>query len=855
MTVDRIYRLLLCCYPAEFRQEYGSQMTGVWQERARSEPSLALWLEILGDLARTAPKEHLDVILHDLVYAARTLRRSPAVTAAVVLTLALAIGATTAIFSAANAIVFDPLPYPRADRIVRIWESNLRANQPFFSASIPNFVSWREQTRSFSQLALFRTGGVIVTLGDEPVRVTSSMVSGSMLDMLGIQPLHGRGIVAADEAPEAPLAIVLTRSFWVKRFGADPAVVGKGLLYGGENAVVAGVVPDDRVIFRDVDMFVPVKIAVTQKGRGNHIVRAIARLRDGVTIEQADAEMKTVAANLARQYPATNGDWSARLQPAFEWIVPEELRRGLAVMLAAVGMVLLIACANISNLMLARAASRSQEMAVRKALGAGNPRLVRQLLTESALVAVLGGAAGVLAAWWGVAALRGAMPADWPRTAEVAVSRQVLLFSALITLVAGILFGLAPAWQAARTQVSDALKIGGRGATGGGRGIRRVLVALQLAMATALATGAGLFVESLWNLQHARLGFAPDHLLLAKIGFPGSRYPDDERRWQLCRQVLAEMKSAPGVRAAGAANQAPFEGGFTAGEAFPVGASALAPTEQFFPEWRIVDPDYFQALRIPLKAGRVFTGQDTGERALLIVSESYARKLWPGENAVGRQVRTGGTVRTIVGVAGDVRNLELGKEPGPINYLPATAGAGLPMTVLVRTEGDPLAMAPTLRERVKRVDRTVPVFDIRSMDQLVRANSARARWNTLLIGGFAALALVLAAVGIYGVLAYAVTLRTREIGVRMALGASARDVIRMVVREGLVLAAAGIGVGVALALALGRLAATLLYGVSPHDLATFAGVAAALAAVALAASVIPARRAAQVDPLAALRAE
>jgi putative ABC transport system permease protein len=860
MNAERIYRWMLSCYPAEFREEYGREMLVVFRERARAERPLPLWMELSADLLITAAKEHWTVILNDLIYATRTLRKTPAVTAAVLVTLALAIGANTAIFSVVNSVLLRPLSYPAPGRLVRIWETNLRANQPKFSASMPNFVSWRERAQSFEDLACWRRGTATLMSNGEPVRIASAGVSGSLFHTLGVQPLLGRVILPEDENPAAPPVVVITRRLWSTQFGSDPAVVGRGITLTGGQIVVAGVIPTDTEIFDDVDLFTPIKVNLAQENRGNHLLTVVGKLRPGVTLPQVRAEMRTLAANLEREYPKSNDGWNVRIDSALDWIVSQEVRRTLTVLLGAVGMVLLIACANVSNLMLSRAAARAQEMAVRSALGAARGRLLRLLFTESALLAIIGGASGVALGYWVVEAMRTTLPDVLPRVQSLAVNRPVMIFSTLITLLTGLLFGLAPAWQVSRTQLTDALKSGGRGTTTSGRWTRHFLVAGQLALATTLTAGAGLFLISLWNLRHTSLGFAPDHLLTARIGMAPIRYPDGAKRWNAERQMLEGLRGAPGIRGAGLSSDAPLTGGDSSQDMYPVDASAIRPGEQFMPSWRIVDPEYFQVMGIPLKAGRFFTEHDTVDRRALVVSEGYVRRLWPDmknlSDAVGRQMRDGGSgLYSIVGVVGDVRNLNLNQDPRPINYFSAVNSGLLPMNVVIRTAGAPESAAAILREQVKRVDPAAPIFALSTMEELIGRNLAQTRWSTLLVGGFAVLALLLGAIGTYGVLSYAVTMRRREIGVRMALGAAAADVIRMVVREGMALAAAGIFSGIVLALALGRAAVTLLYGVAPHDPRTFLVVAAILGLVALAASAIPALRAARVDPISTLRAE
>ena len=798
----------------------------------------------------------LEVLLRDVRYGVRTMRASPGFTAIGLLVLALGIGANTAIFSVVDAVMIRPLPYPRSDRLVRIWESNTRGNQPYFSASLPNFLSWRRQARSFSDLASWTTGGAIMIVNGESHRALGAFVSGPLFSVLGLRPILGRGIEPEDENPATPSVVVLSRRLWTTDYEADPGIVGKAIPFGGGNVTVVGVVSDDDLMFKNIDLFAGLKNEEMRANRGNHVMTVVGRLRDGVDLERASAELRALAANLEREFPRTNEGWSVRLAPAFQWVIPENVRQGLGMLLVTAGMVLFIACANVSNLLLARGAARSKEMAVRTALGATRARLIGMLVSESAVLALAGGAAGIVLAYWATALFRGALPANLPRVDSIALNTSVMSFSAAVAALSALLFGLAPACRTVKTGIAEALQDGGRGSTGSGQWMRRALVAAQFALATTLVAGSGLLLISLRNLQRVPLGFAPDRLLVARIGFPAARYRTGELRWQAMRRIMDAILSAPGVKGAALSSDAPLQGGDTSQEMYPVGPSALAPGEVFVPEWRIVDPDYFRVMGIPLKAGRFFTERESRDSSTIIVSESYANKLWPGleSTAIGRQLHDqGGGLFTIVGIVGDVRNVSLRRDPVPINYFSAVAAAPLPPTIILRTAGDPLAFTKTLREQVRRIDPVLPIFDVHSMEELVGGNRAQARWHTWLIGSYAGLALVLGALGIYGVLAYTVAQRRREIGIRLAMGATQGRVLRMVLREGMALAAIGIGVGVALALALGQLAASLFYGVRPHDLPTLAAVAGTVALTALAASVVPARRAALSDPVTALR--
>jgi putative ABC transport system permease protein len=854
----RIYRWLLYAYPAEFRAEYAREMALLYEERAQAEPASSLWFDLLKDVLKTAPKEHWHIMWNDLIYATRMLRKTPVVTVAAILTLALGIGANTAMFSVTHGVILRALPFDHSERLVRLWERNDKLNFPFFSFSLPNLVSVREQNKSFAELAAWRQGTVNAVMGEETERLSVGMITPNTLSMLALKPAIGRDFLQAEERPGSSPVVLLGYSLWKNRFAGDPNVIGRQLNASGASLTIVGVGPREVSLIGNADLYMPLVIDLSRENRANHTTAVAGRLKPGVTPQQAEAELKAIAAGLGQQFPDSNKDWTMRLATFYDWLISPDLRRVLTVLIAAIGAVLLIACANVANLMLARAAAREKEIAVRAALGAKAGRLVRQLLTESLLMAVMGGVAGVLLATWGIRAIKASPPSFLPRPENISMSPAVLWFTLAATIGTGILFGMIPAWQATKTDLQNALKETGRTSASVRRSmIRNGLVIAQVGMATVLLAGAGLLLQSFLRLQNVTFGFRSDHLLMAQFSMPGGTYVNEQKRWEFCRRLIEEMRAVPGVTSAAVSSLAPFQGGNTAQPMKPVGASALGPGEEISADWRMVSPGYFQAMQIPILRGREFTEHDLRDGpAVMIISQEMAQRLWPGEEAVGRQLKGGGSwTPTIIGVVGNVRNLQLTVEPNPAMYFSATQSIWPTMTILARTQGEPQALAPALRAKVREIDPALAVYNVRTMDERLDQQASQPRLFTILVAIFAGVAIALAAVGIYGVMAYSVSQRTREIGVRVALGAISADVLRMVVRQGMVIAACGLALGVAIAIALGETMTTLLYQVKPRDPATLGIVAVVVATVALTASYFPARRATAVDPLVALRHE
>ena len=798
------------------------------------------------------------MLLNDLRYAARMMRRAPMFTAAVVATVALAIAANTAIFSIVNAVMLRPLPFTEPNRLVQVAEKNDRLNLPNFSASVLNFLAWREQTRTFDDLAAVGFGTFTLSGNGEPEQLPGNRVSPALMRVLGLSPIAGRTFADAEEQPGAPPVAMISEGLWRRRFGGDASIVGRTVTLNGAPTTVIGIAPAALNLLSGGDIYTPLTIDPAKEIRLNHVLFVAGRLKRGVSRQQAQAEMDAVASRVAATYPEMK-DWGISLVSFFDTFVSASLKTGLLVLLTAVAFVLLIACANIANLLLARAAARQKEIAVRTAMGASRSRLLRQLLAESLALSIIGGALGIAGAIAAVPLINASLPPNLLPVPKIPVDAAVLTFAVALTALTGLLFGVAPAWHAAAADINDMLKHSGRGAGGSMRGrLRNALAAAELALATVLLIGAGLLIQTLMNLQHAQLGFEPSGLMTFQLAPPISAYPLDGKAPLFYRTLVESLESAPGVRAAAVSSGIPFGvGNYTRTPMTTTGASVL-PADTLVPiDWRIVSPGYFKTMKIPLIRGRAFTDADGGPApSVMIVSQATARKFWGDADPIGRTLHRNGDSRTIavVGVVGDVRSTALNQEY-PALYYPSASRVWPLMDVVVRTDGSPESLLPVLRQKVHDLDAGLALANVRTMEGWVSNTAAQPRLNATLLGVFAAVALVIAAIGIYGVLAYSVNQRTREIGLRIALGAQRSRVLGLIVGEGMTVGVVGIGAGLAAGLALTRAVASLVYGVPPNDPATFVGVAVVLGMVALAACAIPARRAARVDPMVALRDE
>ncbi|MCA1591412.1 MAG: ABC transporter permease [Acidobacteria bacterium] len=839
----------------------------------------------------------MGTIWQDLRYGFRMLWKSPGFTTVALLALALGIGANTAIFSVVNAVLLRPLPYRDPERLTLVWWSAPKLSLDQFPASAPDFVDWKTRSGVFERVAAFKGASFNLTGGNEPERVQSAAVSADLFPMLGVQPRLGRAFADEEEQPGHEKVALVSDGLWQRRFGANPGLVGQQVALNGESYTVVGVLPPNFNFPEGdtkIDLWVPLSFDPKEMSqRGSRSLIVAASLKPGVTREQAGVGMNLLAKRMAEEYPATNADWGIQVQPLTEAIT-EDQRPALLILFAAVGFVLAVACANVANLHLVRAATRHKEVAVRVALGASRLRLVRQFLTESVLLAGVGGVLGLLLAVWGVDALKAVLPSDVPRLEEIGVDASALGFTLLVSLSVGVLLGLAPALQRTRPDVAEVLKEGSQSVAGGLRRnrVRAALVIAEVALALMLLTGAGLMLRSFWQLREVSLGLDPENVLTMKLTLPAQKYEDASRQTAFSEQLLQRVMTMSGVASAAITTSLPLSD--TSMTDFVVeGHLRQEDVEDQIGAYSSISTDYFRALRIPVIRGRAFNEQDTEKSApVVIISETLARAYFGDEDPVGRRIKTGdgdeegGEAKaegkgenkdknnagdeeqeqgkggadehpwmTIVGVVGDVHRFGLDEKLKPEIYFPYRQQPGTEMALVVRAASNPSGMTAAVRREVRAVDAEQPVYDIETMSQLLSESIATRRLSVVLLAVFAALALVLAAVGIYGVVSYSVAQRTHEIGVRMALGAQGRDVLRLVVGQGMILVCVGLLLGIGASLAVMHTMSSLLFGVSATDPATFACVSVLLAVIALLACYIPARRAAKVDPMVALRYE
>ena len=798
--------------------------------------------------------------MHDLKFALRQLTKSPGFTAIAVLTLALGIGACTAIFSVVNGVLLRPLDYAQPDRIVVIRES-APPEFPEFSVSPPNFLDWERQAKSFASIAAVSSTSLNLAGDGEPQRLTGIKVTAHYFDVYGVRAALGRTFLPEEDAPGKNHVIVLSYPCWQRLFAGASDVVGRTLQLNGEPYTVTGVAPAGFGVANKVDAWVPMAFTPAESAndnRGAHYVGVTARLKPGVTAAQADAELKLIAARLAQQYPDSNKGWTAFALPLLDYSV-RDIRAVLWTLLGAVGCVLLIACANIANLLLARATARHREISIRAALGASRARLVRQLLTESVLLALAGGVAGVLVARWGLDALLALAPASLPRTNDIHLDGGVLAFSLVLSVTTGVLFGLAPAWLAARADVNEALKQGSRGTTeGGARGrLRSTLVVLEVAGALVLLASGGLLVRSFARLAHVDPGFVPENATLLRLSLPAKKYGQPAQQVAFAGALLDRLQALPGVQAAGLTHSMPLVGDYNL--SFVIQGRPVAPSDQPSASYYAVTPGYFPAMGIRLVRGRLFTARDDAKAPrVAIVNETFVRQHFPHEEVLGHRIYiTNGpeSWREIVGVVADVTQSGVDKVTPAQTYEPFAQQPYETLNVVIRTTGPAAPLLGALRPAVYAVDKDQPVRSIQPLEDIMAASLSRQRFAMLLLGIFSLVALLIAAVGIYGVMAYNVTQRTGEFGIRLALGAQPRDVLRLVFRHGARLVGFGLLLGLAASFATARAIESMLFHTNARDPLTLAAITLLLGAVAALACLIPARRATTVDPMIALRAE
>ena len=833
-------------------------------------------LEVTKEAVRSAGWESsVETLWQDLRFSARMMRKSPGFTTVAVITLALSIGANTAIFSVINSVLLRPLPYQDPDNLVMVWESNSQHVNPHNTVSPPNFLDWQSRNTVFSSMSFIFDERDNLTGNGDPEEVVVQDVSTNFFSLLGVNLLFGPGFTPENGQSGHDNVVILSYGLWKQRFAGDPAIVGKSILLNGHPQTVVGVAPqnfqwfikDGSLTGARPQMWSPFVFpqAFHHHKQVGRFMTVAARLKPGVTHSQAQTEMSTIAARLEQEDPDFDGHWGINVVSLRDQI-SGDLRPALLILFGAVAFVLLIACSNVSSLLLARAASREREMAIRTAIGASRWRIARQLLMESLLLALLGGGIGVALAVWGTNALLAASPRNLLDLRAVSIDLRVLLFAVAATLLAGLLFGFLPSYISAHLRISETLKEGGRGSSSASRRAfaRNAFVVAQLGLALVLLTGSGLLIRSFVRLIGVDPGFDTGHMLTFKIVLPRPKYGADQLRIMFFQQLLARISTVPGVRSASMESFPPLTGLGAATGVRLLSQPSLARSNLPVANVRVVGPDYFGTMSIPLRAGRLFNTQElAAENHVTIINQAFADKYLHGVNPLGQKAaiymksdaEAENQPSEIIGVVGDVHQLGLDTAPKPTVYWPHSELVMSGMTILVRTSNDPLALLSTIRNQLQQLDAELPMAAVATMDQLLADSLSRSRFTMLLLGIFAVVALALAAVGIYGLIAYSVTQRTQELGIRIALGAQRRDVLRLVLAQGTRLTLLGIAIGVFAALALSRLLGTLLFGVSATDPLTFAGVACLLAVVALLACFIPARRATRVDPLVALRYE
>ena len=810
----------------------------------------------------------LEQLLQDIRFGLRMLCKKPGFTAVGVLTLALGIGANTAIFSVVYAVLLKPLPYPNPAQLFTAFQANTQQGIAETGCSYPNFEEWRAQNHVFSELAGIGAHQLTLTGRGDPSVVNTSVVTPELFALLDVQPLAGRVFSHQDGEQGAAPVVLVSEDLWRGRFGADPRIIGTSINLDKRPFTVIGIMPAAfRTPFRNTreEIWIPLVqdplFSTFMPPRGSHFLPVLGRLKPGVSVAQAQAEMDAISARLAAEFPAENSGWTVRLVPLQKEIVGD-VRTALLVLLGAVGLVLLIACANIANLLLTRAASRSKEIAVRAALGAGRARIIRQLLSETAVLGLLGGAVGIALAYWGVEALSSFLPSSLPQMSPIRVDYFVLGFALLLSAIAGVAFGLVPAMFAVNSDIQNTLREGARsGESRNRRRVRGSLAVAEIALAMVLLVAAGLLLRSFSRLTSVGPGFDARHVVKADISLPRFQYSTPQQWTAFSDELLARIQAQPGMNDSAVVVPIPIVQDSVNLEFDVVGAPRASQAASRTADFASVSPDYFRVMEIPLLAGRFFNQQDTlSAPRVSLISKTMAQRYFPNQDPIGKRLTfgfppDGDVVREIVGIVGDIRDVSLGEAPGPMMYVPYAQAPFWGAGVVVRSTLGTSAVAAAIRREVQKIDKDLPVTDIATMPDLIGASVSQQRFRTFLFVLFAAMALVLAATGIFGVISYSVSCRTNEIGVRVALGASHGAILRMILRETLVLAFAGLAIGVPCALAASRFIGHFLFSVSANDPVTLAAVAFVLAAVAALAGFLPARRAMRVDPMAALRYE
>ena len=808
-------------------------------------------------------------LLTDIRFGARMLLKSPMMTFVALFALTLGIGANTAIFSVVNAVLLRTFPYSNPEQIVMVWEKRQGGRTDQNVINLGNFTDWKQQNQVFTDMAMFFDRTLNLTNDGEPEEIPGQYAATNLFSVLGTNAALGRTFVAEDDREGQPRIAVISYGLWQRRFGGDSNIIGRRITLNEQPTTIVGVMPADfgwhirrgTQASKPADIWIPFQITNDLQQRRGRFAMSVARLKPGVTYEQAQREMDTISGRLVQQYPDFNTNWGVNVVP-LRTQVTGQIRRPLLILLGSVGFVLLIACANVANLLLARASARRKEIAVRTGLGASRWRIARQLLTESVMLSISGGALGVLVAWWGTKALVALSPPALIDLKSVSVNMSVLIFTLGLSLITGIVFGLVPAFEATRFDLHNSLKEGGKniGGTSGGGRLRSLFVVTQVALALVLLVGAGLLLKSLNRLQAVETGFNPENLLTIRVSLPRAKYQEDEKCIAFFKQAVEQMKAIPGVEAAGIVNTAPFTGLYPGTNVDIEGQPVLPSSQGLNTGVYVTDRTYFETMQIPLKKGRLYNEQEaTVMRHVVVVNDEFVRKNLKGEDPLGKRItvwmKDEMVPSEIIGVVGDSKHVGLDVGVEPVVYWPHPELVYSGMTVMLRTRGDASAVASAARNVIHSLDPQQPIGEIATMQQLLSTSVARARFSASLLTVFSIVALAMAVVGIYGVMSYSVSQRTHEIGVRMALGAQRSDVLRLVVKKGVVLGVVGVAVGLAASFGLTRLISTLLFEVTATDTVTFAAVSVGLFLVTLIACYVPARRATRVDPLKALRYE
>jgi putative ABC transport system permease protein len=803
----------------------------------------------------------MNTFLHDIRYGARMLRKSPGLTSVAVLSLALGIGAVSSIFSFANGIMLRPLPYANPERLVLLDESSAKLGERSMSVSYPNFLDWREQNTVFEDIGCYDERGFAIAGGAEPEQLKGALVTHGMFEILGVAPILGRTFTADEDRPDHDQVVILSYGLWQRRFGGDPKILGQTVLMNNRTRTVIGVMPKGFQFPEVAEAWGPLALTPKIYTRNDHGLSSIGRLKPEVTVEQAQAEMINVAANIEQQNPVTNEGFSVTVTSLRAALIGD-YKKALLILLGVVGFVLLIACVNVANLLLARATVRQKEIAIRAALGANRGRIFRQLLTESLLLGLIGGAVGLVLAVWSMDLLLAAIPIDIPFWMRFDIDGRVLAFTAACSLATGLIFGTAPAFSASRPDLNETLKEGGRSGVGSSRNrLRSLLVVAEVALSLVLLVGAGLMMGSFIRLLRVDAGIKPEGVLTMRFGLPGAKYKEPEKRIAFFAQLLERVRAIPGVLSAGTNSGLPLTGmnwgrSLTV-EGFPVLSVGQAPMINHC----VISPGYFESMGITILKGRDFDESDNATAAkVTIIDEQLASEYWPGEDPVGKRIRFGPPEdnepwHTIIAVVGEVRHQRLDSQTRKSVYLPLAQVRIGWSSLAIRTAGHPESFVAAVRSEVRELDQDLPLVDVKPMTEVVARSVWQPRLYTALFGVFASVALILASVGIYGVMSYGVAQRTREIGIRVSLGAQTRSVQMLVVRQGMTLVGAGLLIGVPAAISAAQIMKSLLFGLSTTDPATYGLVAALLTLVALLACWVPARRAARVDPIVALRCE